>query len=312
MHLLRSAVLHSRDGVTISELGDGSNPLVFVNPAFERMTGFALEELAGTDCRFLQGSDRDQPEIDVVRRALAAREDCLVTLRNYRKDGSMFWNELSLSPVRDARGDVTHFVGIQKDVSSRVSMEHELLGKNRSLEETARQMAAMAIRDGLTGIYNRRFFDAQLDIQWRICRREKTPLTLMLVDIDQFKRFNDGLGHVAGDAALRAVARSLDAAFKRASDFVARYGGEEFALLCSGQGDAQARRFGEAMCERVARLGIAHPGTPRGFLSISIGYATESFDSPASVESLVEAADRGLYAAKHAGGNTCRTIQAPG
>lgn len=311
-NLLRSAVLDSRDGIAISEHGAESNPIVFVNPAFERMTGYALEEIVGTDCRFLQNDDREQPAIAVIRQAVSAGEYCLVTLRNYRKDGSMFWNELSLSPVHDALGVVTNYIGIQKDVSARVLAEIDLLGRSKSLEQAARQMAALAIRDGLTGIYNRRFFDAQLDIQWRICHRSRTPLSLILVDIDQFKRFNDGNGHVAGDAALRAVAESLNGAFNRASDFVARYGGEEFAALCSGMGPAQASRFAAELCERVAKLRIPHAGTPKGYLTISAGHATERFEARGTLAALVERADQGLYLAKRAGGDTSRCVEDTG
>ena len=301
IELLKKAVADSRDRITISEVRESSNPLIFVNPAFERMTGYAFEEITDIDCRYLQGADRDQPAIAVIRNAIIAGEYCLVTLRNYRKDGSMFWNELSLSPIWDDAGRVTNYIGIQKNVTDRVLVDQDLLGKNQSLEEIAKKLSTLAIKDGLTGIYNRRFFDAQLDIQWKICRRNKTPLSLIIIDIDHFKLFNDSYGHVAGDTALRTVAGKLNLAFTRASDFVARYGGEEFAALSSEQTSVQAGQFADALCRRIRELQIPHLGSPSGLLIISAGYATETFEGEGTQEGLIERADSGLYIAKRAG-----------
>jgi len=299
--LLQKAVADSRDGITISELRDSSNPLIFVNPAFERMTGYVFEEVTNVDCRYLQGTDRDQPAIAVIRNAIAKGEHCLVTLRNYRKDGSMFWNELSLSPIRDNKGTVTNFIGIQKDVTERVLVDQELLGRNQSLTQIAAKLSTLAIKDGLTGIYNRRFFDAQLDIQWKICRRNKTPLSLIIIDIDHFKMYNDSYGHVAGDTALRTVASNLNVSFSRASDFVARYGGEEFAVLSCQQSLEQVGLFADALCSRIRSLLLPHLGTPSGLLTISAGYATETFETEGTQSDLVEMADSGLYLAKRTG-----------
>ena len=226
LEILKQAVLDSRDGITISENLRDDQPLVFVNPAFERMTGYSAEEITNLNCRYLQSEDREQPEIATVRNAIEHGEYCLVTLRNYRKDGSVFWNELSISPIYNASGSVTNFIGIQKDVSIRVLVDKELREKNQSLEHIKSHLEQLVIKDGLTGIYNRRFFDAQFDIQWRIARRNNDSLALLMIDIDLFKQFNDIYGHPAGDEALKAVAEGLDHTFLRGSDFVARYGGE--------------------------------------------------------------------------------------
>ncbi len=271
------------------------------------MTGYCFEEIVDRDCRYLQNDDRDQPAIASLRDAMARGEYCLATLRNYRKDGSMFWNELSISPIFDNNGKVTNFIGIQKDVTSRVLMEELLLSSRQSLEEEAGQLALLAMVDGLTGIYNRRFFDAQLDIQWKMARRdEATPsLSLVLLDIDHFKSFNDAYGHVAGDVALRAVAQGLNISFTRSSDFAARYGGEEFAVLSTGMTIEMARLFAHVLCERIRGLQIPHAGSPSGVLTISAGYAVHAFmqDEPPGV--LVKMADEALYLAKSQGRDRC-------
>ncbi|PZO09896.1 MAG: sensor domain-containing diguanylate cyclase [Lysobacteraceae bacterium] len=305
IEILKQAVQDSRDGITISEVRDGGNPLIFVNPAFERMTGYAFEEITNVDCRYLQNGDRDQPAIAAIRHAIAAGEYCLVTLRNYRRDGTMFWNELSLSPIFDRNGRVTNFIGIQKDVTARVLIEERLMGENRSLGLAAENLASLAMKDGLTGIYNRRFFDTQLEIQEKIALRTKAELTLIMVDIDHFKEFNTQYGHPGGDAVLRTVARSLNESFTRASDFVARYGGEEFAILSTGLSVDNARRFGEALCARIRNLKIPHARAPRGFLTISAGYAVQSYNDSDLPAALVERADKALYLAKSRGRDQC-------
>ncbi len=305
LDILKQAVLDSRDGITISEPRGGANPLIFVNPAFERMTGYAFEEITNIDCRYLQGDDREQPAIAVIRDAIAAGEYCLATLRNYRRDGTMFWNELSISPIFGDRGDVTHFIGIQKDVTARVLLEHQLIGKNRSLEENAETLELLAMTDGLTGIHNRRFFDTQLDIQERIAQRNGTALTLILVDVDHFKAFNTHYGHPGGDGVLRAVAHSLNQSFTRSSDFVARYGGEEFAILSVGLSAENAGRFADLLCRRIRSLRIPHEGAPGGLLTISAGYAVHTYGDAGQAPRLVERADAALYRAKAEGRDRC-------
>ncbi len=308
LEILKQAVMDSRDGITISEMRGDENPLIFVNPAFEQLTGYAFEEITEIDCRYLQNDDREQAGIEVVRRAIAAGEYCLVTLRNYRRDGSMFWNELSLSPIFDNQGAVTNFIGIQKDVTARVLLEEELIGKTRTLENTAENLAALAMRDGLTGIYNRRFFDAQLQIQEKVAPRTQAALTLLMIDVDHFKEFNTVYGHPGGDTALRSVAHTLDQSFTRASDFVARYGGEEFAILSTGLTLDNARRFADALCARIRSLRIPHAGAPSGFLTISVGYAVQTYLDKDQPSTLVERADKALYLAKAEGRDRSSTL----
>ena len=139
------AVVAAGLSFTISDPRLPDNPLVFVNPAFERTTGYSREEVQGRNCRFLQGPDTDPEAVQAVRDALAAREHRTITLLNYRKDGSAFWNELALSPVFDASGELTHFVGIQSDVTARVAVEHER-ERHLAAERAARSAAERAQR----------------------------------------------------------------------------------------------------------------------------------------------------------------------
>lgn len=303
LEILKQAILDSRDGITISDNSRDDQPLIFVNPAFERLTGYASEDIINRNCRFLQSHDRDQPEVQAVRQAVRGGEYCLATLRNYRKDGSMFWNELSISPIYDAEGAVTHFIGIQKDVTARVVLQQQLRNQNQTLEEMRDHLERLAMTDSLTSVYNRRFFDFQLDVQSRISRRSGQAVTLMMVDVDHFKLFNDVYGHPAGDIALQRIAASLDQSLLRASDFVARYGGEEFVLLSTGMTPEQAAFWANMLCQRVESLQIPHAASATGYLTISIGFSVQVIDAEGDSSALMNAADRALYTAKQNGRN---------
>jgi PAS domain S-box-containing protein len=123
--LLDRAVAASSNGIVITDPRVPDNPLVFVNPAFEEVSGYTADEVLGHNCRFLQADDRDQPALDELREALAEERECRVVLRNYRKDGTPFWNELYISPVHDEDGRLTNFVGVQNDVTHRRRIEEE-------------------------------------------------------------------------------------------------------------------------------------------------------------------------------------------
>jgi PAS domain S-box-containing protein len=125
IELLKAAAMDLRDGITISDFTKPDNPVIFINPAFETMTGYSMEDVINLNCRYLQGDDRDQPEREIIRHAINNIQPCVVTLRNYRKDGSMFWNDLSLTPIIGSDGLAIHYLGVQKDVTSRVLLEEE-------------------------------------------------------------------------------------------------------------------------------------------------------------------------------------------
>src|ERR1700737_1335249 len=133
--ILQQAVADSRDGITISDCRRDDNPLIFVNPAFERMTGYSFEEITNINCRYLQNDDREQPELKIVREAITNGEYCLVVVRNYRKYGSMFGNEISISPVYESSGSVSNFIGIQKEVTAMILIQQSLREENKSLEQ---------------------------------------------------------------------------------------------------------------------------------------------------------------------------------
>jgi len=134
LRTLHRAIQSSSAGVIISDLAQLDNPVLMVNPAFERITGYSQEEVIGRNCRFLQGADTDAQEIERLRRAIAQRAECKVILKNYRKDGSAFWNELSIAPVEDARGEITQFVGIMNDITALVDYQAQIVRSGEQLD----------------------------------------------------------------------------------------------------------------------------------------------------------------------------------
>lgn len=126
LHVLRRALAAARNGIIITDANLHDNPIIYCNRAFEQLTGYSQAEILGRNCRFLQQGDRDQPGLHVVRAAIRSGKPCQAQLRNYRKDGTLFWNELSLSPVYEEKGRLTHFVGVQKDITAQKRAEDAL------------------------------------------------------------------------------------------------------------------------------------------------------------------------------------------
>lgn len=179
------------------------------------------------------------------------------------------------------------------------TLDREVALRTADLEQANARLAALSSTDGLTGIANRRRFDEALEDAWRRARRDGDPLSLLMVDVDHFKPFNDTLGHQAGDECLKTVAQALRMHAARSNDVLARYGGEEFALL-TPMDAAHARRLGALLLESVRALALPHPA---GQVTISVGVATLSPGDGLSAPDLVRLADEALYAAKRGGRN---------
>ena len=133
--LLQLVIHASNDGIVVAEQEGDDNILIYANPAFERLTGYAAEDILYQDCRFLQGDDRDQVGLDAIRQAVKMRQPCRQIIRNYRKDGSIFWNELSITPVFNAGDQRTYYIGIQKDVTEQVEAQERVKALEAELAE---------------------------------------------------------------------------------------------------------------------------------------------------------------------------------
>ncbi|WP_271409642.1 EAL domain-containing protein [Pseudomonas sp. Q1-7] len=280
------AVEASVNAVVITDNEQPDQPIVYVNPAFERITGYSAEEVIGRNCRFLQGEDRDQPSLDNIRRLLHAQEEGGALLRNYRKDGSAFWNDLKVAPVVNDRGKVSHFVGILHDITEAKRYQEEL--------------EHQANHDSLTGLPNRNLLNDRISQAIAQAARKHGSFTLAFMDIDRFKVVNDSLGHNAGDQLLIQVAERLRDRV-REIDTVARLGGDEFVILLT-----DTDQLGEQVSwlERL-KQSIAAPvmlGEHEMVVSCSIGFCCYPSDGR-DAGTLLRNADTAMYQAKHQGRN---------
>ncbi len=181
----------------------------------------------------------------------------------------------------------------------------------RILESTSSriQLDLLAHVDALTGLPNRRAYDKQLDKEWRRIKRSRQPLSLLVIDVDFFKEYNDTFGHQAGDDCLIQIARSIEDVFRRSGDFVARLGGEEFVALVPGTESDAAAELAEQARQAVFNLGMPHPNPDREYVTISIGLSTTIPDEFLNASELFESADQALYTAKDEGRNrVCKSI----
>lgn len=267
----------------------------YISPAAEAIYGRPIAELVGRSS--LEDVLPDDAGIaqEAVARLNAGERDVRASYRIRRPDGGTVWIEAAARLVTDERsGAPDGIVAVVRDVTERKALEDRLV--------------ALARTDGLTGLANRRSFDEALAVEWRRARREGTPLSLLLVDIDRFKLFNDHYGHLAGDACLRDVAGVISAAVRRPADLVARYGGEEMVVLLPNTHADGAQAVAEQVRAAVEAAGLAHAANqPLGLVTISIGVATvvpvpvpEASIAP---EALVAAADEALYRSKRGGRN---------
>ena len=303
--LLRAALEASSNGIVISEVKGNEAPIIYINPAFEAMTGFSFEDVAGKDCRILNKLARGQKELETIRIALKKQEACQVTLLNHKKNGEPFWNELSLSPVFSENGELTHYVGVQKDVTEQVKQQLEMKQYNQELIDKKRELEELAHKDPLTGLFNRGYFEEELDKIWSIHQRQETQLGFIFIDIDHFKLFNDTYGHLEGDKVIKLVAEQLMEKFARKADVVARFGGEEFVAVVSLKNDLSSfRNHLESLRASIEDLHIKNENSDVSpFLTISTGACYGLPPKNASPSLFTREADAAMYRAKRNGRN---------
>jgi diguanylate cyclase (GGDEF)-like protein/PAS domain S-box-containing protein len=266
--------------------------LLYVSPSSARVVGWGPDQLTGTPA--LAGvNPEDVPEVDGIVAALkhGERAEARVVYRTRHREAMEIWIESTMRVTRNSdTGEVDGVVAISRDVTQQKNAEAKL--------------TALATLDGLTGLANRRRFDERLQEEWARACRDGTSLSLLMVDVDYFKKFNDQYGHQAGDSCLRAVAQALAAEARRPADLAARYGGEEFVMLLPNTDAAGCRLVGENIRQGLRQLYIPHAlNTPSKRVTVSLGGTTirPPADEPAESSWLVQTADRALYAAKESG-----------
>ena len=212
-------------------------------------------------------------------------------------NGEYIWIRDVVHVVRKPDGEVDSLVGFMFDISERKKQEQELETLKKQLEEYSYQ-------DGLTGIANRRFFEDSYQREWLNAQREQQPLTLMLLDIDYFKQYNDYNGHILGDACLKQIAQLLKKSVSRPRDLVARFGGEEFVLILPDTSQASAIEVVERILQSIRTADICHSSSPLDQrLSVSLGVKTIIPTQKNDKMVFLKEVDQNLYLAKEQGRN---------
>lgn len=285
--------------------------VIIWNRAMEKLTGFDASEVLGTKRHweafysekrhcladvFLEGNHETLTElyeshlVDAgIEKSLSAENWAVMPQIGVRK-----YLAIDAGPVFDDKGQLIAVVETIRDMTE--------------LKNARDELHHLANTDGLTSLRNRRFFDEQLSFFWGICRRYQQPLALLMIDVDHFKKYNDSMGHLAGDDVLGEVAAALKDCVFRPADECFRYGGEEFAVLLADTDEKGASFVADRICEKVSKLKIAHPASPHGNVTVSIGVTSLIPSQDLSKEVLIKRADECLYSAKEAGRNQFFTL----
>jgi len=217
--------------------------------------------------------------------------------RALTKDGGYVWIRDVVHVVRNEAGEVESLVGFMFDISERKKTEEKLLTLQKELE-------ALSFKDGLTGVANRRMFDSILEVEWANARRTNQPLSMILLDIDYFKQYNDHYGHVQGDQCLKRMGQVLSSAATRSRDFVARFGGEEFVLVLPETDEESAAKIAERCRNLLFKEQIPHEKSlVSQILSVSLGVGTIVPAHTDESIAFIEEVDKRLYRAKQNGRN---------
>ena len=275
-----------------------SATFAYIGPQIEELLGWTQDSWKTVQ----DWADRMHPEDrDRVVNFCISQSQCGMDheadYRALTANGGYVWIRDVVHVLRDDQGNVQALVGFMFDITERKCSEEKLLALQQELED-------LSFRDGLTGVNNRRKFDAVLQREWQEARRNVQPLSLLLFDVDFFKNYNDHYGHVEGDECLKRVAQALAGAAHRPSDFLARYGGEEFVLLLPASDANAARAVAERCRQAIFKAQIAHAVSTVGqLLTVSIGAGTTVPSEHGDPVRFLDEVDRRLYRAKHLGRN---------
>jgi diguanylate cyclase (GGDEF)-like protein/PAS domain S-box-containing protein len=284
----------SNDVIVLSDLFGERR---YVSPAVTAVLGWQPDELLGHDYHQLVHPEDIANVADLIEKCREGEPVENLPYRCRKSDGSYLWMEASIRLYRDAAsGKPIGFVNVVRDISSRKAADEQL---NLAFS----MVASLAMEDSLTGIANRRHFDETMDRELRRAMRDGSMISLLMIDVDHFKTYNDLYGHLMGDACLRQIAAAAQGVLQRTSDLFARYGGEEFVAVLPNTDSRGAQLVAEQIRSAVEQCCLPHLGNHLGVVTVSIGCATQTVTPDAVGNPLLQAADDALYEAKAAGRN---------
>ncbi len=297
----RSVVDGAPEGIVVCDAAAADHPVIYANAAFAQMCGYPASALLGTNLRILQGTDKDQEARQRIKEALEKGEPARVLIRNYRPDGTLFWNECVIQPVRDESGKITHYIGYHRDASERL----------RNTERNSAGLPPWLREDRLTGLHSRAYFEELLQRDCSLAQRDSHEIGLTLFDIDDLGSYNDTFERTGGDACIRRVARVIGASYRRGGDLVGRWEGGTFAVLTQGDAAEKASLYAQVVAQRVRDLLMHHPraGAER-YVTVSAGVASLVPPRELALQALLKACTAALKRSKQLGKNSISTAEA--
>lgn len=281
-----------------------SMTFAYIGPQIEPLLGWSRDSWRSVEDWALRmhPDDRERVVNFCVTQSQAG-VDHEADYRALTRDNGYVWIRDVVHVVRNDQGEVQALIGFMFDISERKKTEERLLALQGELE-------ALSFKDGLTNIANRRRFNASLELEWANARRDQQPLSLLMIDIDFFKQYNDLYGHLRGDQCLMDIAQTLSLALDGPRDLAARFGGEEFVILLPGADADMAWNVAQRCQRLIQKQAITHALSPHDRrLTVSIGVGTITPDEQANPSGFADSIDQQLYAAKNNGRNRIERMQ---
>jgi len=271
----------------------------YIGPQIEALLGWSPDSwLTVEDWASRMHPDDRAWVVDFCVAQSKAGTDHEADYRALTKDGQYIWIRDVVHVVRKENGEVDSLIGFMFDITERKDTEQKLIELQKQLEE-------LSFKDGLTGVFNRRMFDSVMEVEWANAKRNRQPLSLIMLDIDYFKQYNDYYGHIQGDECLKRVANVLACVATRSRDFFARYGGEEFILVLPETDEAAAFKIAERCRNMIFKAQIPHEKSlVSQLLTISIGISTITPTRNDEAIKFIATVDKQLYVAKEKGRNS--------
>ncbi len=279
-----------------------------VNPKFLELSGFSKEETIGATPSIQRSGFHSQAFYKSLWSTILAGKEWRGVFKNKKKNGELYWEKASISPVFNEKKELTHFVAVKEDITEQKEAHKKQTATNRQLKEQIKKINTLqetlkkqALRDPLTGLHNRRYMDEMLIKEFARAKRGEYPLSIVLLDMDNLKEFNDNGGHITGDHALKTLASQLKI-FTRQEDTVCRYGGDEFAVILPKTTGKDAFSRAQELRERMMDLTLLYRAEKTLQITFSAGIATFPTHGE-TVDEIFNFADVALYRAKLKGRN---------
>lgn len=285
------------DESAIVTILDANGIIKYANDKFCLISQYSMQELVGQPLAIINSPYYDHVQYDRMWSFVQAGQTWRGEVQSQAKDSTLYWVDRTIVPFLDEQGFPYQYIVISTEITARKVAEHELILANAKLLNIARI-------DGLTGIANRRAFEEKLQQEWNLHAQTGAPLSIIMIDVDHFKKYNDYYGHLQGDTCLKELASLVKEVSTRHDGFVARYGGEELIVLLPNADEQRALQITQMIRASIAERAIPHDKSPTSMcVTISIGIATATTNQFETIEQLITAADHALYQSKREGRN---------